>query len=802
MASGFFSDQVVGALRAPGQILQWQVRSVNPSGWRHHESGVLKPDAKLVPFCGGFTAQKESGVPVDFGQILFDASGFATPTIPITFNLGEVNSHPDSYFNLMVADGSVSSDFKAFNMRFWVGNLDAFAGLPQPTFYFQNSAEWRRRFRLEPFVSGIEALGLAAGVSVVPSSMPLSGPNVFAKSPDSPFISGSFQEKEMSHFLYVKGVFPSGNYPLGTYGGLGQGDFTLKFSYDYTSLDANIINPQDLADFALFTPNPTPQIADMNVGVSGHWRLNEVSGDRFSEVSGFPGEDMTAVASNNPTSCSGIIASGIFPSGIALQGDGTGGTLRHVEVSQSTETVDFSFLGTTGPTSFVFTGWVNFDNMTEPIQGILGRWGDVGATPFQQYKLFFSTNNRKFTFAVEAPNGQAMFHRYVIMDEEVVPNKWYFFVAGYDAINNETVLRINDRPIDRRPLPDQTPGLSNDDFGFLIGASERGSVTDEFIEGCIDSVTLYRGLVPRNEILLQIYNNGQGVDYPFPTDINLDFTQPPPTTKPSDPGLRKSATFVTDFNFPSGVDFIRDNTAAPGGVGTSGTRTFPTAAIGEIPATSGIIFNTRPSTFDVDPSGALSFSREIGASGYYNYGNVLPTRLLIEHNWTIGLWVKLTDNTEGSTFVSKWAESSDDRRYMIQYSEALDTFRFRISTDGTAGTVTNITPGGFTPILNRWYCIIVEFDTVNNRAELKVYDAVTGQSFTGAATVSAEFSSISDDASFQIGAATDFSTAGQYCDADIDNLWMWHRVLTNQEKTQFFNNGNGNEWDVFKQRDA
>jgi len=230
--SGFYNNVVVGALRAAGQIEHWDRGAINPSGFRHHESGQYRSDAKKqIALCGGFKAQKESGVAIDFGEVILPNGSFMTDTIPITFNLGEVNSHKDSFFNKMVNDKSIGQDFKAFNMRFWLGSLSAFSGMPQPTFYFRNSAEWKRGYSL-----GI----LDPGVAILPTGMPNN--NVFSKAPSTVFISGNFIEKEFSHFIYVRGVFPSGTYPLGTYGGLGKKTFTFKFSYDWTKKDANVLN--------------------------------------------------------------------------------------------------------------------------------------------------------------------------------------------------------------------------------------------------------------------------------------------------------------------------------------------------------------------------------------------------------------------------------------------------------------------------------------------------------------------------------------------------------------------------------
>lgn len=238
--SGFYATEVVGRLRTPSQVLQWNISRPDPSGLRHWESGVYKPAAKGFPgerklpdgLRGGFTAQLESGAAINFGEILVDNSGFLTNTVALTFNLGEVNGHPDSFFDIMNSSGSVGTNFKAFGLRFWLNNFSAFDRNPSgiPIFYFLTSADWQRDLSLTPTTQGIQ---------IVPSSLP-SSQNLFSKD-DNVFVSGAYLEQEFSHYLYIVGSFPSGvDYGLGTYGGLGSGIFTFRFSYDWSGIDANV----------------------------------------------------------------------------------------------------------------------------------------------------------------------------------------------------------------------------------------------------------------------------------------------------------------------------------------------------------------------------------------------------------------------------------------------------------------------------------------------------------------------------------------------------------------------------------
>lgn len=258
VASGFFSTEVIGHLRPVAQIVQWNIAAPNPSGGRHIESGSYKKTAHVANR-GGFTAQMESGAAIDFGnlQIPGDGSGFNTDTVALTLNMGEANKNVNSRFDQMFNDGSgtASTALTLFNFRMWVGNLDAFNVVAfsganrdaikiNPIFHFQQSAEWRQSYDLliNQGVSGVE---------IMPSSM-LDSPNITSRENDIS-ISGAYKDREFTNFIYIKGEFPTlpvGTfYKLGTYGGLGLDTFTLKFSYDYTALDANIIDPTDLKDF-------------------------------------------------------------------------------------------------------------------------------------------------------------------------------------------------------------------------------------------------------------------------------------------------------------------------------------------------------------------------------------------------------------------------------------------------------------------------------------------------------------------------------------------------------------------------
>lgn len=226
--SGFYPTEVIGKLRPAANVLSWDRDYVDPSGYRHRESGIYKPDAKIGNM-GGFPAQHESGVALSFGEVQPVTAGFYTETAIITLNLGEINGNPASYFNL--AQDNVGANLKIFNLKFWLASSGAFSSKGyKPTFYYLPAKTWDR---------GRQIRSTTPGVAVVPLSMPASQ-NIFSKN-NNIYISGCYKDLEFSHYIYIVGKFPAGTYELGEYGGLGSGNFIFKLSYDWTDKDATTL---------------------------------------------------------------------------------------------------------------------------------------------------------------------------------------------------------------------------------------------------------------------------------------------------------------------------------------------------------------------------------------------------------------------------------------------------------------------------------------------------------------------------------------------------------------------------------
>lgn len=594
--SGFFPNEVLGHLRPTAQIIQWNPAAPNPSGRRHVESGSYRKTAHLQNV-GGFTAQQESGVALDFGDIAIPGggSGFQTDTVPITFSLGDLNSNPNSRFNGMVGSGNGSEDLTAFNFRMWIGNLNAFNNVAysgankdpvqvDPVFWYRESAQWRQAYQLEfTDSSGVQI----SGVSIVPSSMP-DCPNVFSRG-DEVMVSGAYQDREFSNFVYLRGNFPnlpSGQfYRLGTYGGLGQNTFTTKFSYDYTRKDSNIIVPGDVCDFAISTQKGFP-LQTLNEGLSGWWQMNEAS-PKLSQVSGWQVDDGYPFGETVMTLAEVVEGGGSVGrhTGIVSSGTASGWAMnlrsnRRDQVYTSNthpQTMTFDGDGTDGHTGFTFTGWFcpNDPSGADPAAtgvgaripsldtGVMCRWNFGFSLSAFHFRCWYSRDLGRLLWQVQMEDFRSPLLPYNYMSVDAQDNghwdsnsgggngqidggggglgkhQWYFITVGHDPNGEgspagDMFFRINDGPIERQPVSASIQGLDDVDGStasppFSIGSYFTRTAGNGSIgpgAGQYDNWTLHRRPLTNREIL-DLYNAGFGQEYPVGRDRVIDFDLPP-----------------------------------------------------------------------------------------------------------------------------------------------------------------------------------------------------------------------------------------------------------------------------------
>ncbi len=489
--SGFFTDTVLGPLRPPAQIQQWDRDANDPFGFRQWESGNYKPNAK-IGLVGGFDAQFESGTVLNFGESTTNDSGFLTDTVVFTFNFGEVNSHPDSFFDQMVAASSVGTNFKAFNIRLWRGSVSAFtsASVPTPVFHFLQSSGWKRGFSVTPG---------GADTSVVPTSIPPSG-NIFANQ-TGVFISGVYQDVSFSNFIYMRGKFPAGAFTLGTYGGLGESTFTFNFSYDWTDINAAVLVSDLLPCLSppIAVPPDAPTESSLPSGMVSFWNLDENSPriDKYGNTHLLPG---TQAPSGR---ASGVSSSTSFAAQFVRSG------LQYLTASGISTDSRLNF----GNEDFSFAGFVYLDSKPAGDMPIISRWNEPND---RQYKLSYDGVSDRFKFLV-SNDGTTSKTRVATTFGSPSLNTWYHVYAHHDTSGNQIGISIDNTALD---LVAHTSGVSaagNNDFE--IGGATLSTGRSTF-DGRIDAFGAWNRLLTFVERDLLI-NTPLGIQFPFGLQTSL-----------------------------------------------------------------------------------------------------------------------------------------------------------------------------------------------------------------------------------------------------------------------------------------
>ena len=148
--------------------------------------------------------------------------------------------------------------------------------------------------------------------------------------------------------------------------------------------------------------------------------------------------------------------------------------------------------------------------------------------------------------------------------------------------------------------------------------------------------------------------------------------------------------------------------------------------------------------------------------------------------WTLACWVTLESKNPGGV-ISKWyaGGGATERSWMLLYQPpATDRFRFLMSANGVASTVLNMDSLG-APALRTKYCIIIWYDPVTNL----MYAQANNGAIDSADHAGGAYNSTAD---VYIGR---YDTS--YFDGVIDEVHIWNRILTLDERAEFYNAGMG-----------
>jgi hypothetical protein len=177
-------------------------------------------------------------------------------------------------------------------------------------------------------------------------------------------------------------------------------------------------------------------------------------------------------------------------------------------------------------------------------------------------------------------------------------------------------------------------------------------------------------------------------------------------------------------------------------------------------------------------SNAASFD---GTSAWLNHASNSELAFT-NQSFTMSLFVLLTNKSDSQFIVGKWGASGAD--YVLWYFVTSDRFQFiRIDDTGSSSQFVNAESFG-SPSVNTPYFIICGQSIADDQIFISVNNGTTDtQSMFGNL-------GWSGPAAFTIG---QFDGGGSQLTGYVDQLDLWARLLTADEKTRMYNSGSGRD---------
>ncbi len=251
-----------------------------------------------------------------------------------------------------------------------------------------------------------------------------------------------------------------------------------------------------------------------------YWPLNESSGTRFDAHNG-----------NNLTDVNSV---GSAAGKISLAAD------FEVDASQRLSCADNASLSC-GDQDFEFSCWIKAESFTD--NGCIIAKNVAGST---EYRLYVNTSGvlvwSVYSAAGELSGGG------VSSAAALSLGTWYFINVWHDATNNLVGLKVNNGTA---VTSDQTGGCYDGAGSFYMGAQDAAIRYD----GLVDEVGFWKGRILTAAERTALYNNGNGLAYPFGTGFSAASAAPSSSTSPPVIGP-SSATSLPSFPSTSEPFFL------------------------------------------------------------------------------------------------------------------------------------------------------------------------------------------------------------------------------------------------------
>ena len=396
----------------------------------------------------------------------------------------------------------------------------------------------------------------------------------------------------------------------------------------------------------------------------------------------------------------------------------------------------------TGDVDYWGSAWVNLDTKNT-YRAIMAK-GSSGA--FEYWCGFDHTVDR-FVFTVYTLNGGTFWTATANNYGSVPVGVWHHVVFYHDSVSNEVGIAVNGGNFNTTATTG-VPGDGTAEFQIGRGQSLR-------MDGRINLAAWGKNPVGgvsgvKNAIKTSLYNSGLGKYY-----ISLTSSEKTDWGLVSYWNLDEASGSRADSH---GSNTLTDNNSTGSGVGV-GCNDFTDN--NTVTSVSGVINTARQFT------AANSEYFRVASSPSLRTGDI---------DFTIAFWVSFTNIADGITRYLAVKDQPSAREWGIYKNDTGSTLHFYVTHDGSTVTQTPSTTGG-----NAFQLIICWHDSVNNTINLQRNNG-TVLSTSHSSGVFGTNSSL-----FLSG----YNGSSNFHNGAIDEMGFWKRILTAQERTQLYNNGNG-----------
>jgi hypothetical protein len=156
-------------------------------------------------------------------------------------------------------------------------------------------------------------------------------------------------------------------------------------------------------------------------------------------------------------------------------------------------------------------------------------------------------------------------------------------------------------------------------------------------------------------------------------------------------------------------------------------------------------------------------------------------------DFTLAAWVYLTSRSNAQIIAGKFNYGGGQAEYQLAYRAVTDRLIFRVSPDGALSPDYSVSANAFgSPPLNTWMYVVGWHDAGNDTINIQVNNGAVE-------SVSYALGVLDGTSSFIVGANNEgvFQDFPILNNGRVDEVGLWKRVLTNDERARLYNFGAG-----------